>query len=264
MLVLDSGSVVAAPRGRYNVKFYVIALTGIALIAMGCSEEDSGNANVPEQALFDTLAVCAPEEPSPNSRACIPEDKAVYYKGMWKAKFMVRNGIDEDYFDRHVSSVWTSSNCWSNGITFTVNYRMTIDWAVVDRADKIVVMLYSSSNAYQYLDIPRDVFLDDGEVDLILDNRVFDSSVGPVLPLEHLPYANCSEAVLAFQDSTESSDILPTHIAYYVPGKVPREDGYPYFIGRGEVDLEENICIKGHFNLFTGDSDAWFDACIVE
>lgn len=242
----------------------MIALAFVALVWLGCSDDPSGTTNKLEEDPFSDLAVCSPEEHAQNPRTCIPEEKAAYYADLWKAEFKARNGIDEEYFNTHVSSVSTGSLCWNSGVTFIADYRLTIDWAVVDRRDKIVVMLYSSENAYRYLNIPRDVFLEEPDIDLILDNGVFESSVGPVVPLESLPYASCADAVRAFQDSVQSSDILPTRIAYYVPGKIPREDGYPYFIGRGEVDPSENICIDGYFNLFTGEAEAWLTACVVE
>ena len=246
------------------MKHYVIALVGIALISASCSEEDIRIADLRSQDATQDFPVCAPEEPEPSPRACIPEDKATYYRGLWKREFRARNGISEDYFDTHISSIWTSSICWNSGITFRVSYRITIDWAVIDRTDKIVVMLYSAEDAYRYLNFQRDVFLDERQISRVLDHHVFGSSVGPVEPLEGLPYDSCEEAIQAFHDSTGSAEILPTRIRYYVPGKIPREDGYPYFIGRGEIDYEANECIKGYFNLFTGESEAQLTTCWVE
>jgi len=177
---------------------------------------------------------------------------------------MARNGISEDYFNTHVETLWTGSVCWNSGITFRIHYRVTIDWAEIYRTDKIVVLLYESEDAYRYLNIPRDVFLDAYQIGRVLDHNVFGSAVGPFEPIESLGYATCLEAAEAFQDSTGSAAIQPTSIAYYVPGKVPREDGYPYFVGKGVVDEDANECITGYFNLHSGASVTWLTACVVE
>jgi len=236
----------------------------VAWTVVGCSEGEIVDLSLTERDRPPELAVCSPEELTSNPRSCIPEDKTAYYYDLWKSEFMARNGIDQDYFDTHIASIWTSSNCWNSGISFRVTYRITIDWARIDRSDKFIVMLYESENAYRYLDIPRDVFLDAYQVGRVLDNRVFGSAVGPVEPLEQLAYETCVGAADAFQDSTGSAVILPTRIAYYVPGKIPREDGYPYFIGRGVIDADSNQCVVGYFNLITGASYSRPDACWVE
>jgi hypothetical protein len=186
------------------------------------------------------------------------------YFDVWKSEFMARNGISEDYFADHISWIWTSTNCWNSGISFYVNYRITVDWAVIDRSDQFVVWLHASERAYQHLNIPRDQFLNLDQLRNMLDNRVFGSSVGPVVPLENLAHETCLDAVGAFQDSTESPEMLPTRIAYYVPGKIPREDGYPYFIGRGTIDEEANECIVGYYNLVSGAFEVRSSSCWVE
>ena len=246
------------------MRIVAVALVSLLWVYTGCSDSDITNAGGNPQDTIPKLAACSPEDPVQHPTACIPEDESAHYADLWKREFMGRNNISESYFDTHISSIWTSSNCWNSGITFQINYRITIDWAIIDRADKFIVMLSSSTNAYQYLDIPRDVFLDDVHIGLVLDNSVFGSSVGPVVPLENLPYESCWDAVLAFQDSAGSEEMLPTRIAYYVPGKIPRVDGYPYFIGWGIIDLDANECIDGYFNLFSSESDAWMTYCVIE
>ena len=239
---------------------YLTAIIG----CLGCSEENVTNVTSNPPDTIPVFAICLPEEPTQNPRTCIPEDKTSHYSDLWKQEFMARNGISEDYFDEHISSIWTSSTCTSSATSLYVHYRITIDWAAIDRADKLVIMLSSSVVEYAYLNIPRDVYLDDYQVGRVLDHDVFDSSVGPVAPLDSLPYEDCMEAVEAFQDSVGSGDIVPVRFAYYVPGKIPREDGYPYFIGRGVVDLNSNECITGYFNLFTGEGEARPTPCEIE
>lgn len=76
-------------------------------------------------------------------------------------------------------------------------------------------------------------------------------------------YSSYEDAVNAFQDLAGTSLITPTKIDLYVPGKYPREDGDLYFIGSGTIDLEKNKCIKGYFNLVTGEGKSWEDVCVI-
>jgi hypothetical protein len=208
------------------------------LTLSGCSEGDVADVAVSEGSSVPPLSACAPADPAQNARSCIPEERSLEYFDVWKSEFMARNGISEDYFADHISWIWTSTNCWNSGISFYVNYRITVDWAVIDRSDQFVVWLHASERAYQHLNIPRDQFLNLDQLRNMLDNRVFGSSVGPVVPLENLAHETCLDAVGAFQDSTESPEMLPTRIAYYVPGKIPREDG----LVSGAFEVRSSSC----------------------
>jgi hypothetical protein len=52
-------------------------------------------------------------------------------------------------------------------------------------------------------------------------------------------------------------------ISYYVPGKLPREDGDPYFIGIGTLNKTQNRCIVGYMDLITGAAASHEDVCTI-
>ena len=144
-----------------------------------------------------------------------------------------------------------------------MNYKVTIDRAVIDDNADFIVKLYPDA-AYQHLNIPRDTFLNASEMQLILDNEIEGSCVGTVKSLTSLKYGSYNAAVNAFQDSVNSDVIVPERMAYYVPGKLPRRNGYPHFIGFGTIDRSRNECISGDFNLVTGESSANMTPCSIE
>jgi hypothetical protein len=78
-----------------------------------------------------------------------------------------------------------------------------------------------------------------------------------------LMYSSAQDALAAFRDGT-SSFMGVQRISTYVPGKLPHEDGSPYFIGRGIVNEKENTCIVGYMNLVTGIVESHSDVCIIK
>lgn len=77
--------------------------------------------------------------------------------------------------------------------------------------------------------------------------------------LKHSTYYN---ALTAFKSTTDSH-MEVTKIDFYVPGKLPREDGNPYFIGRGTIDYNANSCVVGYMNLVTGVTESHRDVCYI-
>ncbi len=77
-----------------------------------------------------------------------------------------------------------------------------------------------------------------------------------------LKYATADDAVKAFRAATDPN-MVPVRIATYVPGKLPREDGDPYFIGRGVINQKNNDCIVGYMNLVTGITESHHDVCVI-
>jgi len=75
-------------------------------------------------------------------------------------------------------------------------------------------------------------------------------------------YKTFLEAKNIFLQATNKNMTIE-RIDLYVPGKIPHEDGNPYFIGRGTINESENKCIKGYMNLVTGETKSWEDVCII-
>ncbi|MBI5541463.1 MAG: hypothetical protein HY951_15470 [Bacteroidia bacterium] len=207
---------------------------------------------------------CKKDTPVENTvnNNCIDNSLSAYYLDFWKSEFLNRDTMTEEYFNSHISEIKTSAFCWNSAITFRVAYKITIDWAVIDNYDEFIVKLYSSESAYQYLNIPRDTFFNVNQLMFILEHKVFNSAIGPVKSLNNLLQNNYNNAKLAFQDSANSSYILPTRLSYDVPGIQPSKNGYPYFIGFGTINQSANQCITGYYNLSTGEFDARETPCL--
>jgi len=81
----------------------------------------------------------------------------------------------------------------------------------------------------------------------------------------NLKYATYEQAVEAFKKVLRM-DVEPSDISFHVPGKVPREDGKPYFIlnattSYGKSSTKKDFCQKGWFSLTDDNSKFWEDYC---
>lgn len=203
--------------------------------------------------------------PSENAVALCREatDKRDMYFGIWKKQFLERNGMEQSFFDKHVLVDKYDVECqWASGLSLRVEYRVTYDWAVINQHDQIVIALYSQEEAYRHLPIQRDQLLTEEEVSYMLDESVF-SSITPIKDLDKMKFSSYEDAAKAFKEKIGTEDLENVRLSFYVPGKVPRQDGHPYMIGWGVIDGNRNLCISGYMNLVTGESEAHETACVV-
>ena len=186
------------------------------------------------------------------------------YFEIWKSQFLKRNRMDRAHFDSHVVVGKYDVECgWVSGLSFRVEYTVKFDWAAIEAHDQLVIVLYESESAYRHLPIKRDHLFDESEVALAIDKSVFFSGISLVKPAAKLAFPNHAAALEAFRTKAGTRDLDNVRLAFYVPGNVPRIDGYPYMLGRGIVDAGKNLCVEGHVNLVTGEIVTWNNACIV-
>lgn len=199
-----------------------------------------------------------------NGNSCLNEKQTQEYLNIWKSELLRSSNMSIDYFKSHISELKTSVNCRNNTVSFRVDYVVTIDWAKIKTHDQFIVMLSSKDAAYKQWGFPRDSFLTADQIKVILEKDIYQSAVGPVKPISGLKYKTRGKAIRAMHDSTGYKQILPAALSYYVPGKAPRSDGLPYFLLVGTIDVKQNLCVNGYFNLLTGESKTNSVRCVVE
>lgn len=203
-------------------------------------------------------------EPLDIEAICGSEEHCTDYLNIWLTEFLNRNNMSEDYFNNHIDVNEAYLSTYSNGELFHVEYTVFIDWAAIDNSDRFIVFISSSADAYQQYSIPRDAYLSESEISIVIDNNVFDSSITPIISLEELEYEDANDALQDLRNEADTCSLEFESLSYWVPGNIPREDGYPYLFGRGEIDQAANECIKGHINLATGDVDFNYTECIID
>jgi len=192
------------------------------------------------------------------------KDKRDLYLAMWQRQFLKRSDMKQSFFDKNISVTKYDIECqWVSGLSLRVEYKVAHDWAVIDQYDQVIVLLYGEEDAYRHLPLKRDQLFDESEVSYALDKRVFFSSITPVKSLDKLAFPSYQNALAAFQRKLGGHKPENVEVSYYVPGKLPRTDGYPYLLGRGVVSMQKNVCVFGYMNLVTGEAVTHESACRV-
>jgi hypothetical protein len=206
-------------------------------------------------------------QPSKQRAAALCQEakgKRDLYLGIWKKQVLKRSDMQRTFFDEHVSVTSYDIECqWVSGLSLRVEYQVTYDWAVVNQHDQVIVLLYGEEEAYRHLPIKRDRLFDEEEVSYAIDKKVFFSSVTPVKSLAKLSFSSYEDALKTFQRKIGGHRPENVQVSFYVPGKSPRTDGYPYLLGRGVVDMQKNVCVFGYMNLVTAEIVTHESACQV-
>jgi len=174
-----------------------------------------------------------------------------------------RNKMSEEYFKKHIMPTQASAGPWGSGEGFFVWYMVKVDWCTISEYDQFIIKINSSDPTWKQLSVPRDAHLSEQELEPILDREAFSSSITPIVPLLKLKFNSRVEAVKALQKIAKTDKIGFERFAYYVPGKLPRENGHPFLIGWGEIDKSKNECIWGYIDLVTGEGYARKDVCVI-
>lgn len=231
----------------------------LIILFISCSEE--GNNVKKDELTLDSSCEFLKDTVIKDFGSVLSQSQDSFYYGVWKSELLVRNGIESSYFDQHFQNIHLSSKEWKNGITFRVDYLFNFDWLKFKVTDQFLIKLNSSFTAYQYLNIPRDILLDAEWTTFNIRNDINYTGTCKINKIDRLLYKSCKEAYQSFKDSSGYDVIYPERISLYVPGKLPRIDGYPYFIGSGIIDSTTYDCVKGYFNLVNGTFEVWEDYC---
>ena len=184
-----------------------------------------------------------------------------YYE-IWKSILLEKSDMTAAYFNSHITAFSLSSSEWSAGISFKIEFIINVNWVDIKCSDAFIVKMNSSYEAYQHLNIPRDVFLDQTEVQSNIERDVH-SEITKYNTIEDIKYANCDEIYDAISNGFGKSDLSADRVSYHVPGKLPREDGDPYYLFNSSHCKQKKNCSHGYINLVTGEKEVWKEACVI-
>jgi len=63
----------------------------------------------------------------------------VAYQKIWKQVFMEKNGLTDDYFNKHITLYGSGVGDWDEGTSFSICYEVTIDWAIAYTCDQFII-----------------------------------------------------------------------------------------------------------------------------
>lgn len=213
--------------------------------------------------LFLLITSCSKkDEPQPKIDSVLSETQENEYYQIWKSILLENSNMTDEYFNEHITNYTLSSYKWNGGISFKIDYIIRIDWVNIKSSNNFLVKMNSSYDAYRHLNIPRDIFFTKNQIKLNTYSDVH-SEVDRHNPVNALKYKNSNEVYEAVVTSSGYNEVSLDYISYYVPGKLPRKDGDPYYILNGTISDSQNRCLTGYINLVTGDSEVWETTCRV-
>lgn len=174
---------------------------------------------------------------------------------------MERNGFDEAYFNNHIEPFETSINSWNSGESFRVRYRITIDWMSCDVSDSFIIKI--ESDHYPNLNISRATYLEQNEINQVLSNYAFNSSMNVISPIEELKFRSKNDAMNELRENANNNSIKFSEYMYKYAKPFFTPNGHPYIVGSGEIDRDNNECIKGELDLYTGEWEVKERPCVI-
>ena len=228
---------------------WVLALTVLLINACNNEESESNNSDCN----FDSNITISGNVLTQNQQ----DD---YFK-IWKSILMKNSNMTDAYFEKHITKYVVTSSEWDGGISFRVDYIMHIDWVDIKCHDDFLVKMNAAYDAYKNLNIPRDTFFNQNQIESNISSKV--NSISFYNLIESLKFKDCNELNKAIKKSSGYNEAKIDYVAYSVPGNVPRKNGDPYVIIKGTINDKNNECITGDINLKTGECIVRKDACIV-
>lgn len=249
---------------RHLKNILVLVLTTLLINACNKEESESNNSesnNSESNNSKSNNSECNFDSNIAISGNVLTQNQQDDYFKIWKSILMRNSNMSEAYFANHITKYVITSSEWDGGISFRVNYIMHIDWIDIKCHDAFLVKMNSAYHAYQYLNIPRDIFFNQNQIESNISSKV--DSISFYNLIENLKFKDCNELNKAIKKSSGYNEAKTDYATYYVPGNVPRENGDPYVIIKGTINDKDNECITGKINLNTGVCNVRKSVCRV-
>ena len=208
-----------------------------------------------------------PAGPSAQARAALcsaaKAQQAIYLE-LWRGEFQRRNQTSAAEMAERVQIGEQEIACgWTSGLAWRVNYTVRYGWARVATHDSLVLTLYSSTDAYRHLNLPRDRLWQPGEIVRALDAEVessirpLDFATAPKWPSEADARAQLVRHLGGLTPQRSELRLLPKNCA------APCTPGHPTLLGHAVVNEVRNQCRSAEIDLLTGQATVRDDPCRI-
>ncbi len=209
-----------------------------------------------------------PHGPSASARTALctaAKARQAIYLDLWRSEFQRRNKVSAAEMAERVQVGEREVACgWTSGLAWRVNYTVTYGWARIATHDKLVLTLYSSTDAFAHLKLPRDRLWQPADIVQALDVPVFDAHVQPLDFTTPLAFA--TEAEGRAQLVKQLGGLTPQRSEFRLLPKncaAPCTPGHPTLQGHAVVDDARNRCRSAEIDLLTGQATVRDDPCRI-
>jgi len=175
-----------------------------------------------------------------------PSDTCQKYVLIWKALFMEKNNLSPQYFKDHIIVCSSGNNVWNEGISFSICYKIKIDWAVAYNCDQFVIKINKGNTRYPALDLPKDTLLAKEDIRLALDHRAYSSSILLLSNNDTLKFDSKEEAMGDLINTSGLNTLCFSEI------DVDGVTGHMVLYAGAQYENKFNSCVQGSLDLMDG------------
>ena len=191
-------------------------------------------------------------------------DTCQTFFNIWKNLLLSINGMTQVYFNDHFTPCSSTIDKWNDGISFRISYKIKIDWMEIKLGDQFIIWLSpSTSGLYPSISLPRNSLLTKDQINSAIDNMAFSSSLNTISSIDNLEFDSFNEAKKALNIASSTDTLCMYEFYYERPHMVIRPSGIPFLKGYGVLNWNENKCITGKMNLYTGEVTKTFNECYI-
>jgi len=235
----------------------IILLSTLICLIFSCSE----NNDIPD---IDCSRYYLPEEPATCIGTLCQSDTCQTYLNVWKYLLMNRNQMSENYFNNHITPCKSKIDKWNSGLSFRINYMVRIDWAEVELWDTFIIWLApSTSGSYSSLSLPRSYLLSKDHINSAVNIMAFSSRMNTIAPISKLRFNSPDKAIDVLKRAAHMDKFCKTELFYAQPHMVIPPDGHPFLKVSSVLNWDENSCIHGQIDLYTGEFEITPVNCFI-
>lgn len=180
------------------------------------------------------------------------KDEDRYFE-IWKSLVIEKSNLSKDEFENHFSDFNITSNTNNEGTSIRVDYDFKFDWIEFRTSNKFLVEYIPIDNYPQHA-FPRGQLLNENWVIHLIENEIGANLNFTSVDISQKPaFRSCTQALRAARKNSGYKKLNIESIDFFVPGKMPRENGQPYAKLQGTIDKDTNRCLTGNINLITGE-----------
>ena len=184
-------------------------------------------------------------------------DSCKEYQAIWKEFFMEKNHLSERYFQDHIILANSNIHTWNDGVTFSICYKVKIDWAIAYNCDQFIIKISKNNSLYPALNLPRDQYLSKENIRIAIDYNAFSSEVIHLSANENLKYNSMNHALDELIRASKINTLCSNMVF------INESTGNITLEANAQYNNEENSCIIGRIDLIDGNTKIVDTPCYI-
>ena len=181
----------------------------------------------------------------------------VLYQNIWKQIFMEKNGLTDDYFNKHITLYGSGIGDWDEGTSFSICYEVTVDWAIAYTCDQFIIKINEGNNLYPSLNLPRGTYLTKEKIMAAVDGYAFSSEIIKLSNAETLKFDSMDNAIKILAEKANVNMLCPLEI------RIDKSTGELILEAWTQLDYKNNKCVQAIANLMNGETSTVDTPCYI-